>query len=109
MSGCVAPTPMSCDADRHGRCERCDPKVAKDVARRPNRKFVLQKITLDDNVLSGTWETPPRPISEIEKLLDDVIDATFMKRGFNAQSHRKAILSALDVAGYDIVKRFEEE
>ena len=49
----------------------------------------------------------------VEPLLDEVIDATFLKRGFQAQTHREAILAALDSAivpkpADEISRLFEE-
>lgn len=46
---------------------------------------------------------------EVERLLDEVIDATFMKRGFRPQAHREAILAALDDAGYAVLPKPADE
>jgi len=45
----------------------------------------------------------------VERLLDEVIDSTFMKRGFRAQTLREAILAALDAAGYAVLPKPADE
>jgi hypothetical protein len=48
---------------------------------------------------------PEAPRTELEKLLDDTIDAEFMQRGMKASNHRKAILKAMGDAGYEIRRK----
>jgi hypothetical protein len=45
----------------------------------------------------------------VERLLEEVIDATFMQRGFQARAHREAILAALDDAGYAVLPKPADE
>ena len=43
-----------------------------------------------------------------EQIIIDTVDATFLKRGFNASRHTEAILKALKEAGYEIVYKGNE-
>lgn len=42
--------------------------------------------------------------TELDSILDTVIDATFLKRGFRADRHRHEIMQALQRHGYKIVR-----